>query len=564
MEKGKKLGEGTFGIVYSCKSPSSGKLLAFKRNLAEKNSSFMVAIRELHLLLLFRGHPYIVYLDRVAFGVTFSKGVASPLRHTKDRNTQRDDDIHFVFEQTECDLHGWIYGSTLTDFRTAKLFMVQMLLALEHIHASNVIHRDIKPSNILIYSSCKVAKICDFGLAKPYTRQGYQTPKVVTSLYRPPEITLGHPNYGYVADVWAMGCVFLEMIAKRPFINANTEDDDIILSYILASLPKALPIADVRRISNSDRWRQVHLKPFHRNDKRQSFVEKLGLGHLGAHAFTQQAGSLTEFADLLDSMIRFDWNKRFTAAQCLNHRFFNDYRTMINETRTKFQPIVVPDYKLKLTLTNERKWMGEFAIGVYNERAIHHWYTHRILFQAMDLFDRYLTAYAATIKVPEHALESDVKGLYHTKAEVEIRFTACLYLAIKYFSTVHYPVHFSSMLKDKSKEVEVQQIAQQFEGSLVQHVLNFQVYRPTLYEAADKFDDSLSEDNVRDLIILYVVNHSIDGLTPAQLYSHYKKNMVGQPMEKLFSTFTYTEPVVLPKQMQARHLLLSLNHKYAL
>lgn len=562
MEKGKKLGEGTFGIVYSCKSPSSGKHLAFKRNLAERNTSFMVAVRELHLLTMLRGYPYIVYLDRVAFGVNFAKGPASPLQCSKDRKSQRDDDIHFVFEQTDCDLHGWIYGSAFVDFATTKLFMVQMLLALEYIHACGIIHRDIKPSNVLVYSAVKMIKICDFGLAKPYTRQGSQTPKVVTSLYRPPEITLGCPNYGYVVDVWAMGCVFLEMISKRPFINANTEDDDIILSYILAALPKALPISDVRRISNSNQWRTVQLKPFHRNDKRHTFFEKMGLSSAGSRAFSQQVGSIADFVDLLDNMIKFDWNKRYTATQCLNHKFFNDYRGLINDTRLKFTPVAPSSDKFELIMSNERKWMGELAIGIYNDRATYYWYTHRILFQAMDLFDRYLSALVAHSRVPENAIESDIKGLYHTKAEIELRFQVCLYLSIKYFSTVHYPVHFSSIMKGKGPEI--QKIAQQFEGSLVQHVLKFKVYRPTLYEVADQFDDLLSEDNIRDLIILYVTNPSINGLTTAQLYSHYKKNMMGRRMEELFAPFSYSEPSSAPpltKQMQSRHLLLGLSAK---
>lgn len=48
----------------------------------------------------------------------------------------------------------------------AKFYMIEILLAIEHLHSHNIIYRDIKPENILIDLDGHV-KLADFGLAKP-------------------------------------------------------------------------------------------------------------------------------------------------------------------------------------------------------------------------------------------------------------------------------------------------------------------------------------------------------------------------------------------------------------
>ena len=40
------------------------------------------------------------------------------------------------------------------------------------------------------------------------------TPKVVTLWYRAPEILLGQDKYSFNIDIWALGCVFAELILR--------------------------------------------------------------------------------------------------------------------------------------------------------------------------------------------------------------------------------------------------------------------------------------------------------------------------------------------------------------
>ncbi|MFN9938910.1 MAG: protein kinase domain-containing protein [bacterium] len=45
---------------------------------------------------------------------------------------------------------------------------------------------------------------------KPYTHE------VVTLWYRCPEILLGQKPYSLGVDLWSTGCIFAEMVTRRP------------------------------------------------------------------------------------------------------------------------------------------------------------------------------------------------------------------------------------------------------------------------------------------------------------------------------------------------------------
>ena len=47
-----------------------------------------------------------------------------------------------------------------------KLFIYQILKAVDYFHSQNVMHRDIKPENLLINSETNELKVCDFGFAR--------------------------------------------------------------------------------------------------------------------------------------------------------------------------------------------------------------------------------------------------------------------------------------------------------------------------------------------------------------------------------------------------------------
>jgi hypothetical protein len=184
----------------------------------------------------------------------------------------------------------------------------------------------------------------------------------------------------------------------------------------------------------------------------------------------------------------------------------------------------------------ERRWMATIATQIFNNRNSLRWYSHRALFQAIDLFDRYIYAMSKNIENNENFVESDMIGSIHTRFDAELRFTTCMYLCIKYFTSIHYPISYDDVASEKYRTYDAKMIAENFEGGFIKNCLQYNVYRPTIYEVADDFCDRLDDVTIRDLIILYSMNSSLPKIkiTLRQLYIYHRDNLKGKPIENLY------------------------------
>lgn len=84
-------------------------------------------------------------------------------------------------------------------------------------------------------SKSGVIKLCDFGFARGLTGVGGKyTDYVATRWYRAPELLVGDVQYGVQVDVWAIGCIFAELLSSQPLFPGDTDLDQLyrIMKYI--------------------------------------------------------------------------------------------------------------------------------------------------------------------------------------------------------------------------------------------------------------------------------------------------------------------------------------------
>jgi cyclin-dependent kinase 8/11 len=105
-----------------------------------------------------------------------------------------------------------------------KSILFQLLNGLFYLHQNWVIHRDLKPANIMVTSSGHV-RIGDLGLArlfhKPLQSLWSGDKVVVTIWYRSPDLLLGARHYTPAIDLWAVGCIFAELLSLRPIFKGE-------------------------------------------------------------------------------------------------------------------------------------------------------------------------------------------------------------------------------------------------------------------------------------------------------------------------------------------------------
>jgi len=261
------LGRGISSVVRRCIDKETGKEYAAKiidLGAADETSSIMESTKqEISILREVKGHPFIIELHDVFESDAF---------------------IFLVFELCRNgELFDYLTSVVTISEKKTRYIMRQIFEGIEYIHSRNIVHRDMKPENILLDDSLNV-KITDFGFARHLSEGQKLTELCGTPGYLAPETLKCNmfddaPGYSKEVDIWACGVImFTLLVGCPPFWHRKQM---IMLRNIMEG----------KYSFTSPEWADISEEP----------------------------------KDLIRKCLVVDPAKRITAAETLQHPFFNQY-----------------------------------------------------------------------------------------------------------------------------------------------------------------------------------------------------------------------------------------------
>ena len=156
------------------------------------------------------------------------------------------------------------------------------------------------------FSVCTMTFHSDFGLARPFGDSSAKlTARVVTLWYRCPELLFGCSTYATPMDMWAVGCIFAELLLHAPLIPGGTELKQINLMCGLLGSPNSKIWPGFHDLSLIKSGMRLPDQPFNNLARRFPRLSASGL-------------------DLLNQFLTYDPARRISADAAMRHPYFDE------------------------------------------------------------------------------------------------------------------------------------------------------------------------------------------------------------------------------------------------
>uniref|UniRef100_F6T0J1 Cyclin-dependent kinase 8 n=1 Tax=Xenopus tropicalis TaxID=8364 RepID=F6T0J1_XENTR len=315
--EGCKVGRGTYGHVYKAKRKDGKDEKEYALKQIEGTGISMSACREIALLRELK-HPNVIALQKVF------------LSHS-DRK------VWLLFDYAEHDLWHIIkfHRASKANKKPMQLprsmvksLLYQILDGIHYLHANWVLHRDLKPANILVMGEGPErgrVKIADMGFARlfnsPLKPLADLDPVVVTFWYRAPELLLGARHYTKAIDIWAIGCIFAELLTSEPIFHCRQEDiktsnpfhhDQLDRIFSVMGFPADKDWEDIRKMPEYPTLQKDFRRTTYANSSLIKYMEK--------HKVKPDSKVFL----LLQKLLTMDPTKRITSDQALQDLYFQE------------------------------------------------------------------------------------------------------------------------------------------------------------------------------------------------------------------------------------------------
>ena len=253
-----------------------------------------------------------------------------------------------------------------------KYYLCHLLIALDGLHSAGIMHRDVKPRNTLINrflpdedkgendevlaSSPQLQQqqqskprpalpppplmLVDLGLADFYLPGKEYNVRVASRHYKSPELLIGFEYYDYAIDMWSIGCILAGLLFRRePFFRGKDNEDQLGKIVSVLGTRDFLPYCRKCNVRLSSNARAAIGKYCSKASSSSSSSDEgppsLLNNDMGRRKPWLSFLSLTcpipsvEALDLLDKLLVYDHEQRWTAREALGHTFFDDVREKV-------------------------------------------------------------------------------------------------------------------------------------------------------------------------------------------------------------------------------------------
>ena len=215
-----------------------------------------------------------------------------------------------------------------------KLYLHQTLAALAHLHRQGIAHRDLDSSQIMVDPTSHVVRLVDLGAAEDLAPDGKRIlalAEVGALEYQAPELIFAPEVYWYFTpaiDMWSVGCVMADLLLGRrkkgrglfnyEIYNDGSRSTALAIFEVLGR-PSKQDLRDMEGKGQAATWRQhfQRFSPFVVKGKKKAPLAEVFRGCPAADA---------DALDLLQRLLVYSPRRRLTAAQALEHPFFDALR----------------------------------------------------------------------------------------------------------------------------------------------------------------------------------------------------------------------------------------------